>query len=104
MIISITKIELNSYLKLIAFFKFNIQILNELKKSNCKKQKVTNNWTFKTWYTMTMWENEDDINLFYRNGTHLEAMKQSKMFSSKIKSIRIVNDDLLDWKDAKKLF
>ena len=58
----------------------------------------------KDWYTMTLWENENDINDFYRNGTHLEAMKQSKTFSSNIQSKRIQNDDLISWKEAKKLF
>ena len=105
MIVSVTKIELISYSKLIPFFKFNGQIINELKQSTCKKHKVTGNWNLKVWYTMTLWENEKDIDTFYRNGTHLEAMKQSKTFSSKtIQSHRIQNDDLLSWKDAKKLF
>ena len=53
---------------------------------------------------MTLWENENDINQFYRNGTHLEAMKQSKSFSSKIKSHRIQSAGLINWKQAKKLF
>jgi len=104
MILSITKIELNSYSKLLAFFKFNGQIIAELKQSNCRKFKVTGNWNCKIWYTMTLWENEDEINNFYRNGTHLEAMKQSKKFSSKINSVRVAKEDLMKWSEAKKLF
>ena len=104
MIVSVTKIELISYSKLIAFFKFNGQIIKELQKTPCKKHKVTGSWNFKVWYTMTLWENEKDINDFYRNGSHLEAMKQSKKFSSKIQSLRVQNEDLLGWKEAKKLF
>jgi hypothetical protein len=53
---------------------------------------------------MTLWENENEINDFYRNGTHLEAMKQAGKFSSKIESRRIQNEDLMSWKEAKKLF
>ena len=104
MILSITKIELNSYAKLIEFFKFNRQIINELKESACKGYKVTGNWNLKVWYTMTLWENEDEINIFYRNGKHLEAMKQSKNFSSKIQFKRISQVDLIGWKSGKKLF
>ncbi|KAB1158132.1 hypothetical protein [Flavobacterium luteum] len=104
MIVSITRIELNSYSKLIAFFKFNGQIIKELQQSKCKKHKVTGSLNFKVWYTMTLWENENDITDFYRNGTHLEAMKQSKSFSSKIQSKRVENMDLLNWKEAKKVF
>jgi hypothetical protein len=104
MIVSITKIELISYSKLIAFFKFNSQIIKELQHTQCKKHKVTGSWNLKVWYTMTLWENEKVINEFYRNGTHLEAMKQSKKFSSKIQSHRIQKEDLMPWKEAKKLF
>lgn len=104
MIVSITKIELLSYSKLLAFFKFNGQIIKDLQQTNCKKYKVTGNWNLKTWYTMTLWENENDINDFYRNGTHLEAMKQSKTFSSKIESKRKSHDQLMNWKEAKKVF
>jgi len=102
MIVSITKIELTSYSKFIAFFKFNMQIIKELKKSNCLKFKMTGNWNWKVWYTMTLWENERDLNDFYRNGTHLEVMKKSKSFSSKIQSKRIQSQDLVSWKEAKK--
>lgn len=104
MIVSITKIELISYSKLIAFFKFSGQIIKELQQPQCKKNKVTGTWNLKVWYTMTLWENKKDINEFYRNGTHLEAMKQSKNFSSKIQSHRIQKEDLMGWKEAKKLF
>jgi hypothetical protein len=53
---------------------------------------------------MTLWENENEINAFYRNGKHLEAMKHSKIFSSKIQFKRINKADLISWKDGKKLF
>lgn len=104
MLLSITKIELSSYAKLLAFFKFNGQIVKELKVSKCKKHKVTGTWNLKTWYTMTLWENEIDLQRFYRHGTHLEAMKQSKSFSSNIQSHRISRYDLIDWSEAKELF
>jgi hypothetical protein len=54
MIVSITKIELASYLKMISFFKFNGQIIKELKVSKCKKFKMTGSWHLKCWYTMTL--------------------------------------------------
>jgi hypothetical protein len=58
----------------------------------------------KTWYTMSLWNNENELSNFYRNGTHLEAMKQAKTFSSKIQSTRIEKEELINWKEAKKLF
>jgi hypothetical protein len=103
-LVSITKIELKSYSKLIAFFNFNGQIIKELKLSKCIKHKIAGSWNMKVFYTMTLWENEQDLINFYRHGTHLEAMKQSKNFSSNIQSTRVQHHDLLPWKEAKKLF
>ena len=104
MLISITKIELDSRTKLRAFFKFNRQIIQELKESPCKKFKIRGSLNLKFWYTMTLWENDIDLTNFYRKGKHLEAMKQSKKFSSKIQSHRLAKEDLIKWKEAKKLF
>jgi hypothetical protein len=104
MILSVTKIELNSYFKLRAFFKFNGRIIAELKNSKCKKYKIAGSWNLKIWYTMTLWESDNDIDSFYRNGAHMEAMKLSKTFSSAIQSTRIDSENLIDWKEAKKLF
>lgn len=104
MIVSITKIKLNSYLKLLSFFKFNGKILKELSQSKCKKYKISYELNLKVYYTMTLWENQNDLNEFYRNGSHLEAMKQSTEFSSKIKSKRIHSNNLINWKIAKEMF
>jgi hypothetical protein len=103
MLLSITKIELNSYARFFAFFKFNGQIINELKGSHCKKYKITGSWNLKSWYTMTLWNDEADLTTFYRSGTHLEAMKQASLFSSKIQVRRLESNDLVSWKVAKKL-
>lgn len=104
MILTLTKIELISYSKLLPFIRFNSLIVKQLKKSRCKKYKVSNDWNFKAFYTMTLWENENDINEFYRTGDHLIAMKQSKRISSKIQSKRLIENDLINWNDAKKIF
>lgn len=86
-----------------AFFKYNWQIIEELNKSRCKKYKISGSWNLKTWYTMTLWENENEINDFSRKGTHLQAMKNSKKISSRIQSHRVHREDLLSWKEAKNL-
>ncbi|MGZ3862834.1 MAG: hypothetical protein ACXVPN_10520 [Bacteroidia bacterium] len=91
-------------MKLLSFLKLNGQIIKELKQSNCKKYKFTRSWNLKVWYTMTLWENENEINDFYRKGVHLKAMKKAGTFSSKIQSHRIDNEDLIDWNEAKEMF
>lgn len=104
MIVSITKIELTAYSKLLAFMQLNQQIIEQLKQSPCKKFKLISNWNLKVWYTMTLWENEQEMNDFYRHGVHVTAMKQASLFSSHIKSLRIHHHDLKPWKEMKALF
>ena len=104
MILSITKLELISYSKLFPFFAFNGKIMAELKQSKCKKYKIGSNWNFKCWFTMTLWENEADLQAFYRNGTHIEAMKGARNLASILESKRLDKNFLIEWKEAKKLF
>jgi len=103
MVISITKITLHNYRRFFAFFRFNGQIINELKNSPCKNYKITGSWNLKTWYTMTLWEDDESIDAFYRNGTHVEAMQQAHLFSSKISSKRTIGSQLISWKEGKKI-
>lgn len=104
MIVSITKLELKSYSKIVAFFGFNRKIIKELQASNCKQFKLSPNWNLGTWYTMTLWGNEADLLAFYRGGTHAIAMQEAANFSTNIKAIRVESDQLIHWKIAKKLF
>jgi hypothetical protein len=104
MVIGITKITLHNYRRFFSFFRFNGQIIKELQKSPCKHYKITGSWNLKTWYTMTLWEDDAAINTFYRSGTHLEAMQQAHVFSSKISSKRTSGNELISWKEGKKLF
>lgn len=104
MIVSVTKLELVSYSKLAPFFSFNTRIIAELKQSKCVKFKVSCNWNFKTWYTMSVWETENDLHEFYRNGTHLEAMKAARGLANKLESRRIQGEDFISWGKVKKLF
>jgi hypothetical protein len=104
MIVSITKLELSSYLKIKAFFGFNRKIIAELQSSKCKAFKVSPNWSFRTWYTMTLWENEADLFAFYRSGTHAKAMQEAANFSTNLKAIRIEGTELINWRKAKKQF
>jgi hypothetical protein len=103
MIVSITKLELKSYAKIVAFFGFNQKIIKELQGSNCKAFKVSPNWSFRTWYTMTLWESEADLLAFYRGGTHAEAMRQAANFSTNLKAFRTEGKHLISWNEAKQL-
>lgn len=102
MIVSITRLELVSYSKIKSFFGFNRKIINELQASKCLQFKVKPNWNLRTWYTMTLWECEEDLFEFYRKGTHAHVMREAANFSKNLKATRIEGKTLIPWKDAKK--
>ena len=68
-----------------------------------KQMQTTNNLAMKKkgfWtmhYTMTLWNNEDDIKQFARTGAHLEAMKKSKSIAKEIRILTMDADSLPDW-------
>ncbi len=104
MIVSITKIELRSYSQLRSFFAMNQKIIKALQQAPCKGFKATGSWNLKCWYTMTLWENENDLKQFYKQGVHLEAMKKWQHYAIRAQSKRLQRDQAMSWKEAKKLF
>ncbi|MFD2567308.1 DUF3291 domain-containing protein [Pseudotenacibaculum haliotis] len=98
---TITSIELKNPLKFFALSASALQIIKQLKTSNYKDFKKKGFWT--THYTMTLWENENDLQEFARSGAHLEAMKKSKQIAKEIRTITIETETLPSWKEAKEL-
>ena len=78
-----------------------LKIIGQLKSTNCKDFKKRGIWT--KHYTMTLWENEADLEEFARSGAHLEAMKFSNKIAKEIRTITIDTDSLPNWEEAKKL-
>ena len=54
-------------------------------------------------YTMTMWENENDLKDFAKSGHHLEAMKMGSSIAKEIRILTIDATELPNWKEAKAL-
>lgn len=98
---TITSIELRGPLKFFALSSKAFKIIRQLKATNCKDFRKKGLWT--THYTMTLWNNEDELKKFTRSGAHLEAMKASKKIAKEIRTITIETDCLPKWNEAKKL-
>ena len=99
--LTITSIKLKGPLKFFALSKKALKITKQLKSSNHKGFKKKGFWT--THYTMTLWNNEEDMKDFAKNGAHLEAMKTSKQIAKEIRTITINTEELPIWKEAIKL-
>ena len=96
MIISITSIKLKSPLKFFILSYNGMQIMKQLKTTNCQANKTKGFW--KMHYTMTLWENENQVMDFVKSDAHLAAMKISKTIAQEIRTVSYNGDKLPDWK------
>jgi len=99
--VNITSIELKSPFKFFPLSRYALSILRQLKTTDCKDFKKRGIWTMH--YTMTLWENEEQLKAFAKSGAHLEAMKKSATIAKEIKTLTIDADKCPNWKVAKKL-
>tara|TARA_R110002124_G_scaffold252130_1_gene417379 strand:+ start:953 stop:1288 length:336 start_codon:yes stop_codon:yes gene_type:complete len=101
MICSITSIELKGPLKFFALSARALKIVQQLKGTKHLDYKSRGFWT--KHYTMSLWENEEDLKNFAKSGAHLEAMKISKDIAKEIRILSLERDKLPSWDEAKKL-
>ena len=98
---TITSIELKGPLKFFALSASALKVLRQLKTTNCKDFKKRGIWT--KHYTMTLWNNENELKEFAASGAHFNAMKQSKQIAKEIRTITIDAQVLPSWDEAKKI-
>jgi hypothetical protein len=98
---TITSIELKGPLQFFALSANALNIIKQLKATNYKDFKKRGIWT--KHYTMTLWNNENELKEFARSGAHLDAMKKSKEIAKEIRTITLDADALPSWDEAKKL-
>lgn len=98
--LSITFIELKSPFHFFALSRQAFKIVKQLKKTPCVKYKSVGFW--KKHYTMTLWNNEEEMRPFVVSGAHMNAMKSSSKIANEIKVLTINSDQLISWKEAKK--
>lgn len=99
--LTITSITLKGPLKFFALSMQAMQIIRQLKNTPCKGFKKTGLWT--THYTMTLWNNEEELKAFAQSGAHQKAMEASSQLAKTIRTLTIDADSMPSWKEAKKL-
>lgn len=72
--------------------------MRQLKTTQCAGFKKKGAW--KKHYTMTLWNNEEEMKSFARSGAHAVAMKESAQIAKEIRSITIDADTFPKWRDA----
>lgn len=99
--VTITSIELKGPHKFFALSNKALKIVKQLKATDYKDFKKKGIWT--KHYTMTLWNNEEELISFARSGAHKDAMGTSKDIAKEIRTITIDASELPDWKTAKEL-
>ena len=54
-------------------------------------------------WTLSVWENGEDLRNFARSGKHLEAMQRSGEIAVEICTYTFQSEQIPDWKEAKRL-
>jgi len=96
--LTITHLKLKNPGKLMLLFSHVMKVMKSLRGTNCKA--VITRGFIRNHYTMTLWNNEEEMKLFARTGAHLAAMKSSAKIASEISVVTIDADGLLPWKEA----
>jgi hypothetical protein len=92
--------QLKSVWKLFMFFKYNGNVLRQIKAAEGVLSIDTKGTSLTHFYTMTSWKSKDDMLQFMRNGAHAEAMKNSKKFAKTITAHGYEGDQLPDWDEV----
>ena len=98
---TITSIELKGPLKFFLLSAKALNIIKQLKATNCKDFKKKGIWT--KHYTMTLWNSETELKEFARSDARIDAMKASSQIAKKIKTVTIDTTALPTWEEAIKL-
>lgn len=99
MFVTITSLELKNPFKFFALSLYALRIIKQLQNTPCIDKKTTGLWTMH--YTMTLWNTEDDLKTFAKQGAHLDAMRKSGLIAKQIRILTYQADKLPDWKTAK---
>ena len=97
--VTITYIALKGPFRFFALSYQAMQILRQLRATNCLALKKKGFWT--EHYTMTLWESEQALKDFAASGAHLAAMKNARKLAREIRTLTIDADSLPDWKTAR---
>lgn len=99
MVAVITYIELRTVFKFFTLANHARKILRQLGNTPCVGYRARGIW--RKHFTMTLWENREDMAAFARSGAHQKSMAASAGMALEIRTLVIEADELPDWPTAK---
>jgi hypothetical protein len=100
---SVTQLELKSISKIFKFMKYTFRIAKQMKTAKGLVKQQTKAKNLYVYFTLTVWDNKEDMFRFRNGGAHLEAMKDIKSMAKKAKSASWETDEMPGWKQADKI-
>lgn len=103
MFISVTRLHLRGKRMLPLFFLHTYKSNQQLKKAEGLLHSSVRNDDLMTYWTLTVWENEESMKKYRNNGNHLKAMKISRKIADELEKINWINEDdkIPNWKECK---
>ena len=99
--LTITSVELKNPFTFFVFANYARKNVAQLKKSPMVKFKSTGFWT--RHYTMTLWNNEEDLKTYAKTGAHKESMAKSPKLAKEIRTLTLDREEMPSWSEAKTL-
>lgn len=100
MIVVVTSIRLKSIGHLLHFVRLTSRSVQQLKKDYPHVIfKASGFW--KTYYTLTGWNDAAEMKRYATSGAHLEAMKSSSKVAARIQTVIFESTDFPSWQEAK---
>ena len=102
MIVTVTSIRLKKWWFFFRLSYFGLLITRQLQKEK-GFIKMKNTGFGMMHYTLSAWESEEDVKRFYKQGAHLQAMKQASSIAIETRTYSYSSEKFPDWREAKGL-
>lgn len=101
MFVSITLVRLKSPIYIPKLIRYASPVFGAINKEKCLHVSSSGLWL--NHYTMTIWNNEEDMMELFKSPEHRAAMAQTQKMASNVKFYKAEMEKKPSWKEAKRL-
>ena len=102
MFMSVTRLHLKGKRMLPVFFYHTLWSIIQSKNAKGLLYSSFDRESWHTYWTLTVWENQDCMRAFRNKGSHLKAMKISRNIADELEYINWEADQIPTWDECKK--
>lgn len=101
MFVSVTRLHLKGKRMLPSFIWYTFKSINQSRKAEGLLYSSFDKESWDTYWTLTVWENEDSMREFRNKGNHLTAMKVSRNIADQLQTINWEAELKPSWNECK---